>query len=225
MRISRRADKFGFTLVELLVVVSLVALLIALLLPALGKARDMARATVCLSNQRSAGLALQLYADEHVGIVRQRQDWAGHLKNLGYASNPDVLVCPTQKPFKWKNNSGSYGIRIEGLDAEWTWVQNPTALARDQITLMRFGKMQQEVASASFFLFADTVPLADLTEQTGIWMGFMNALRQHLAHARHLDRANAWALDGHVESLDSRGLNRAGVMWYVDVEGMTAQVQ
>lgn len=57
----------AFTLIELLVVVSITVLLIALLLPALGNARDQARRVSCLATQRQTGLALHAYATDNAG--------------------------------------------------------------------------------------------------------------------------------------------------------------
>jgi prepilin-type N-terminal cleavage/methylation domain-containing protein/prepilin-type processing-associated H-X9-DG protein len=63
MRRSRA--KRGFTLIELLVVVAIIALLIAILLPSLGRARDHAKTVACGSNQRGIGQAVLAYASEH----------------------------------------------------------------------------------------------------------------------------------------------------------------
>ena len=70
---NRRAGK-GFTIIELLVVVSIIALLVGILLPAIGKARDNARVNTSKSNLRQIGLAHKTYAadwaDRHVTLHR-----------------------------------------------------------------------------------------------------------------------------------------------------------
>jgi len=84
-----RSQSRAFTLIELLVVIAIIALLVSILLPALGQARDQARAAVCLSNVKQVGLAFFLYAEEHRGIIpgsyyqgySSNLDWCGANNN------------------------------------------------------------------------------------------------------------------------------------------------
>jgi len=61
--------KGGFTLIEVLVVVAIIALLIAIFIPSLKKARSSARTSVCASNERQFGVAVTMWAVEHRGVV------------------------------------------------------------------------------------------------------------------------------------------------------------
>ena len=65
MNVPHRNRKAAFSLIELLVVISVVAIIAAMLMPALRQARDSARASVCTSNLRQLGLAMQAYLDDH----------------------------------------------------------------------------------------------------------------------------------------------------------------
>src|SRR5437588_10344522 len=74
--------RFAFTLVELLVVIGIIAVLIGIILPALGRARESSRRAACLSNLRQLGMMIQFYANDYKDQVplgySNGQPWSGY---------------------------------------------------------------------------------------------------------------------------------------------------
>jgi prepilin-type N-terminal cleavage/methylation domain-containing protein len=130
----------GFTLVELLVVISIIALLLAILVPALGVVRERARRVVCANNIRQAGLGIAMYASQNDGKIPSNEEAAAYrylwdlatpvvnaisvatgadnpdgLKKLFYCSSSKQILTEELIENYWEpRKSGVYNYRVVG---------------------------------------------------------------------------------------------------------------
>lgn len=83
--------KYGFTLIELLVVIAIIAILAAILFPVFARAREKARQSTCVSNQRQIAATTQMYVQDHEETMPST---ATVWKDLNL--DPGILICPTK---------------------------------------------------------------------------------------------------------------------------------
>jgi prepilin-type N-terminal cleavage/methylation domain-containing protein len=101
MNTSRRTHP-GFTLIELLVVIAIVAILAAILFPVFARAREKARQTACLNNQRQIATSILMYAQDREELLPEAAAVWGAI-NL----DKGVLICPTAG----KKQANGYGFK------------------------------------------------------------------------------------------------------------------
>jgi prepilin-type N-terminal cleavage/methylation domain-containing protein len=137
--VSKRTVGRAFTLVEMLLVVAIIALLIAILLPSLDNAREMARRAKCLTQQHLITVGAISYAGSNGGRLPAVNTWAPHYvsNNIDYladgrpllleiAGSPDPLYCPSHRqlsqtdPVNGWNGSSTERFMSYGPIGIWT---------------------------------------------------------------------------------------------------------
>lgn len=128
-----RLRQIAFTLLELLVVIAIISILAALLVVGLGRAKELARGTACLSNLRQIGLGLQIYVQENNNRMPYLRDRApgtnapvtNALSTVDVAlsnqvGNALVFRCPSdrQQLFEQTGSSYAWNSLLNGQDAD-----------------------------------------------------------------------------------------------------------
>jgi prepilin-type N-terminal cleavage/methylation domain-containing protein len=184
----------AFTLIELLVVIAIIAILAALLLPSLARAKEKGKQTFCINSERQQALALFMYADDHSNILPPvaYRDANGYVTNWPelldpYLKSARVHFCPMDQQAK----TNSYGLNelafVDLTDDDSPAPNRLTAFRTPTATVM-MGDLG--TADDLLALRPDTLKMVAPSSD-------INDDKDARPVARHLSRCDLGFMDGH----------------------------